>query len=452
MAPNNSKGRLLVVDDSADTRELLQRILSAQGYEVLGAAGVAEALKLLEGVPVDLVITDLKMPGISGLDLVRHVRENLKESEVMMITGYPSVEGAVAAVKSGAEEYLPKPFTREELLAAVDRVMEKLALRRVGSVQGYRRIADTLGMIGDSEAMQKVLKAVSKAAAGVTPVLITGEYGTGKELVARAIHFSGSRAEAPFVTVNCMGNPEEYSERQLFGYPQSTTAGATESRMGFLQFVHGGTLYLKEVSVLSYAMQTRLFRLLEDKQFRAIGSTDIRPINFQIIADSDKDLRALANTGAFREDLYIRLSMNTIVVPPLRERGNDILLLAGHYLATLSKEIGRPVPRFSDHALEVLRNYSWPGNIGEMQNCIQRLVAETDGEVIDVPDFPSPMRYSVLGTTGLNRSLAEMEIEHIRNVIAGVGGNKTQAAEILGITRKTLREKLKQQAHPKPDA
>ncbi|MDD4051683.1 MAG: sigma-54 dependent transcriptional regulator [candidate division Zixibacteria bacterium] len=452
MARNNSKGRLLIVDDSADTRELLQRILSSQGYEVLGAVGVAEALKLLEGTRVDLVITDLKMPGISGLDLVRHIRENLKESEVMMITGYPSVEGAVAAVKSGAEEYLPKPFTREELLAAVDRVMEKLALRRVGSIQIDRRIADTLGIVGESEAMQKVLKAVSKAAAGATPVLVTGEYGTGKELIARAIHYSGSRAEAPFVTVNCMGNPDEYCEKQLYGYRQSTGAGAMETRMGFLQFAEGGTLYLKEVSNLSYAMQTKLFRLLEDRQYREIGSADVRPTNFQVIADSDKNLRALVDKGAFREDLFIRLSMNTISVPALRERGNDVVLLARHYLTKLSKEIGRPVPRFSDHALEVLKNYSWPGNIGELQNLIQRLVTETDGDVIDVPDFPAPMRYSVLGTTGLNRSLAEMEIEHIRNVIASVGGNKTQAAEILGITRKTLREKLKQQANPKADA
>ena len=399
-----------------------------------------------------MVITDLKMPGISGLDLVRHIRENLKDSEVMMITGYPSVEGAVAAVKSGAEEYLPKPFTREELLAAVDRVMEKLALRRVGNVPVDRRIADTLGVVGESEAMQKVLKAVSKAAAGTTPVLITGEYGTGKELVARAIHYSGPRAGAPFVTINCMGNPEEYCERQLFGYRQSAGAGATETRMGFLQFAEGGTLYLKEVSNLSYAMQTKIFRLLEDRQFRAIGSADVRPINFQVIADSDKDLRALVNKGAFREDLFIRLSMNTIFVPALRDRDNDVVLLARHYLTKLSKEIGRSAPRFSDHALEVLRNYSWPGNIGELQNLIQRLAAETDSDVIDVPDFPAPMRYSVLGTTGLNRSLAEMEIEHIRNVIVSVGGNKTQAAEILGITRKTLREKLKQRARPKADA
>lgn len=452
MTRNNSRGRLLVVDDSADTRELLQRILSSQGYEVLGAGDVAKALKLLEGTKIDLVITDLKMPGASGLDLVRHIRENLKESEVMMITGYPSVEGAVAAVKSGAEGYLPKPFTHEELLDAVDRVMEKLALRRAGSIQIDRRIADTLGIIGESEAMRVVLKAISKAAGGTTPVLITGEYGTGKELVGRAIHYSGSRAEAPFVTINCMGNPEEYCDRQLFGFRPQITAGATEFRMGMLQFIDGGTLYLKEVSNLSHAMQAKLLRLLEDKQYQPAGSTDVCSVDFRVMADSDKDLRALVNNGAFREDLYIRLSMNTIAVPALRERGNDILLLARHYLKRFSSEIGRTAPRFSDHALEVLKNYSWPGNIGELHNLIQRLVTETEGDVIDVPDFPAPMRYSVLGTTGFNRSLAEMEIEHIRNVITSVGGNKTQAAEILGITRKTLREKLKHLAHDKPDA
>lgn len=451
MARNTAKGRLLVVDDSADTRELLQRILSSQGYEVLGAADVPEALSLLKGTHIDLVITDLKMPGVSGLDLVRHIRENMKQSEVMMITGYPSVEGAVAAVKSGAEEYLPKPFTREELIAAVDRVMDKLALRRVGNIPDDRRIADTLGIVGESEAILKVLKAVAKAASGATPVLLVGEYGTGKELIGRAIHYSGPRAGAPFVVINCMGNPEEYCERQLFGFRPSAAAGAAESRIGFLQFAEGGTLYLKEVSDLSYTMQTKLFRLLEEKQYQVIGSADIRSMNFQVIADSDKELRALVNKGAFREDLFIRLSMNTITIPALRERGNDIVLLARHFLTKFSKEIGRPVPRFSDHALEVLKNYSWPGNIGELQNLVQRLVTETDGEMIDVPDFPAPMRYSVMGTTGLTRSLADMEIEHIRNVIASVGGNKTQAAEILGITRKTLREKLKQHLPPRTE-
>lgn len=451
MTRNNSRGRLLVVDDSADTRELLQRILSSQGYEVLGAGDVARALKLLEGTKIDLVITDLKMPGASGLDLVRHIRENLKESEVMMITGYPSVEGAVAAVKSGAEGYLPKPFTHEELLNAVDRVMEKLAIRRAGSLQIDQRIADMLGIIGESEAMRVVLKAVSRVAGGSTPILITGEFGTGKELVARAIHFSGPRAGSPFITINCVGNPEEYCERQLYGYRSGNTADTTESRMGILQFIDGGTLYLQEISNLSYTMQTKLIRLLEDRHYQPIGSADFRPVDFRVIADSNKDLRALVNSGAFREDLFVRLSINNIAVPALRERGNDILLLARHNLQKLSGELGRPVPHFSDRALEVLRNYFWPGNVGELQNLIQRLVTETEGDVIDVPDFPAPMRYSAYGTTGFNRSLAEMEAEHIRNVIASVAGNKTQAAEILGITRKTLREKLKLMAHDKPD-
>ena len=451
MTLGKSKECLLVVDDSDNTRELLQRNLSSHGFEVLTASDVSEALRILGSTQVDLVITDLKMPGSSGLHLIKHVRENLRETEVMMITGYPSVEGAIEAVKLGAEEYLCKPFTGEELLAAVNRAIEKLGMRKASIRNIERQVANTLGILGDSEAMQKVFKAVSKTMAARTPVLITGENGTGKELIARAIHYTGPRANAPFITVNCTNNSEELLEKQLFGYAMKTPPGGAEWQAGFFHFADGGTLYLKEIPELPYILQTKLFRVLEEKKFQAVGSTDIREVNFRVIADSNRDLRSLANEGTFREDLFIRLSMSSISLPPLRDRGNDVLLLARYFLEKYSRDMGRSVPSFSDRALEAMKSYSWLGNIVELQNIIQLLVHRLETDFIDVPDFPAPMRASLLAVTSFKRSLAELEIEHIRNVIAGVGGNKSQAAEILGITRKTLREKLKQTEQPKSD-
>jgi len=450
MSADNSKECLLVVDDSPDTRELLQRNLSSQGYEALTAADVAEALRILGLRHVDLVVTDLKMPGASGLDLVRHIRENLRETEVMMITGYPSVEGAVTAMKSGAGEYLSKPFTKEELLGAVGRVMEKLRLRRAGQLSPDRHISHPPGMVGGSEAMHGVYKAISRAASAVTPVLITGEHGTGKGLVARAVHHASSRADAPFATLDCAGHPAAVLERQLFGYTAESPPGKMESPAGFFRLVEGGTLYLKSIATLSGIVQAELLRVLEDKRSQRIGSTDTRPAGCRLIADSDRDLPALVDAGVFREDLLMRLSMNVIAVPALRERGNDVLLLARHFLDGLSKETGKPVPRLSDHVMEIMKHYSWPGNIGELQNVIYRLLRMTDTDVIDVPDLPSHMRFSLADASLLSRSLAQVEAEHIRNVMASVGGNKTRAAEILGINRKTLREKLAQAARLKP--
>jgi two-component system response regulator HydG len=444
MTDIHAKGRILVVDDSADTRELLQRNLSAQGYEVATAANVPEALRVLNSAPVDLVVTDLKMPGASGLDLVKHVRENLRETEVMMITGYPSVEGAVAAVKLGAEEYLPKPFTREELIAAVTRAMEKHGVKKAGSGVVQWQTVSRLGILGESEAMQAVFQAVSRAASAMTPVLVVGESGTGKEMVARAIHYAGARSRTPFLSINCVDNPEESLDELLFGYSTDQSSRDFESQAGLWKLVGRGTLYFNEISGLSSEIQARIMRTIEEEATAGGDSRNLKGCGPLIIAGTCKDLRLLVRTGAFREDLLFYLSANTIPIPALRERGNDILLLARHLLNKYASEVGRPAPRYSDHALEVMKSYTWPGNVGELQNLVQRLVVSTESEVIDTPDFPAPMRSSAVTIASLHRSLAEFEAEHIRNVFVSVGGNKTQASEILGITRKTLREKLKQ--------
>ena len=443
MTTTNKKESILVVDDVPNTVEVLKRNLTSRGYTVYTAPGVAEALEITKGTPIDLVITDLKMPKVSGLDLVRHIRENLKDTEVIMITGYPSVQGAVEAVKTGAEEYLAKPFTDEELFSAVDRALEKLHTRQINHTAMLQTPHTPYGLLGESEPMLKVFKAISKAASTSATVLISGESGTGKELVARAIHYSSERSSASFVPVNCGGIPEGLLESELFGYVKGAFTGAMESRAGFFQTADGGTIFLDEISETSLNMQVKLLRVLQDKDVYMVGSNRPRKVDVRILASTNKNLRSLVKNGLFREDLYFRLNVISIELPPLRQRADDIVLLIHHFTRKFSEELNKTTPRFSDKALKVLKNdYHWPGNVRELENIIHRLVVMTDGDIIDVPDLPSLMRFSALREPDLNRTLAQVEAEYIRNVLASLGGNKTRAAQILGIDRKTLREKL----------
>lgn len=441
---NENRGdKILVVDDAPDTLEVLRRNLSSAGFQVYIASSVPEAIKVLESTAIDLVITDLKMPKVSGLDLIRHVRENLKDTEVMMITGYASIEGAVEAVRTGAEDYLAKPFTDEELFSAVERSLEKLRMRRAGKSHPVAERPLSHGLIADSQSMQIVFESIRRAATTAATVLISGESGTGKELVARAIHYFGPRAAAPFVPINCGAIPEGLLESELFGHIKGAFTGASESRAGFFQTAEGGTIFLDEISETSASMQVKLLRVLQDKEVCMVGDTRPRKVDVRIVVATNKDLAVLVKKDAFREDLYFRLSVLNIAIPPLRERGDDILLLARHFGAKFAHEVGRSVPQFTDAALTLLRRYDWPGNVRELENVIQRLALMNDNDIIDAPDLPPNMRFSISKHAGLNKTLAEIETEYIQNVLASVGGNKTKAAEILGIDRKTLREKIK---------
>jgi len=437
------KERILVVDDSLDTLEVLQRNLQSLGYQVFTAPGTGDAIRILESMPLDLVITDLKMPKVSGLELVRHIRENFKDIEVMMITGYPTIGGAIDAVKTGAQEYLAKPFTDEELFGAVGRALSKLRARRMVEAPPYRTPRAPHGLLGESPAMQKVFNGIAKVAPTPATVLITGESGTGKELAARAIHYSSPRASAPFIPVSCAAIPEGLLESELFGHVKGAFTGAAETRAGFFQTADGGTLFLDEISSIPLTTQVKLLRVLQDREVCMIGSARPRTVDVRILAATNKDLLQLVEKEVFREDLYFRLNVLTIDLPPLRDRNDDVLLLVRHFAAMFAKEAGKPVPHFSGQALEVLRNHHWPGNVRELENVVHRLVVMSDCERIDVPDLPSLMRFSALRQTRFDRTLAEVEAEYIRNVVASVGGNRTRAAEILGIDRKTLREKLK---------
>lgn len=448
MRTSKKKEHILVVDDSLDTLELLQRNLESKAYQVFTAPGAIEAIKILESTPMDLVITDLKMPKVNGLSLVRHIQENFKDTEVMMITGYPSIEGAVEAVKTGAEEYLAKPFTDEELFSAVKRVLGKLHMRRAAHIRLHKPPPARHGLIGESEAMHKVLNDIEKAASSSATILITGESGTGKELVARAIHYNSPRASAPFVPINCGGIPEALLESELFGYVKGAFTGATETRAGFFQTAEGGTIFLDEISETSLSMQVKLLRVLQDKEVYMVGIRHPQKADVRIIAATNKDLLSRIKKGDFREDLFYRLNVITIDIPPLRERGEDILLLVQHFTTKFAIEFGKPLPRFSESALQVLKSYFWPGNVRELENIVQRLVIMIEGNIIDIPDFPSLMRFSALKGIGPNRTLAAVEAEYIISALASVNDNKTRAAEILGIDRKTLREKLKKMKNP----
>lgn len=437
------KSRVLIVDDSAATLEVLSRNLAAEGYSVQTANCVAAAVELLETEAFDLVITDLKMPGASGLELTRHVRENFRDTEIMMITGYATVEGAVEAVKVGAEEYLAKPFTDQELVLAVERALNRLKGRRLAENGSGGNLDEAYGMLGGSPAMQEVFSAIGRAAGTPATVLITGESGTGKDLVARAIHYSGPRASFPFVPVNCGGIPETLIESELFGRVKGAYTGATETRAGFFQTADGGTIFLDEVSETSPAMQVRLLRVLQTKEVCLVGSTKPRQVDVRIVAATNRNLVEAVAKGQFREDLFYRLNVIDIDLPPLRDRGDDVFLLINHFVSRFAAELGRPPPRFTDRALVALREYTWPGNARELENAMMRLVAMTEGDVVDVNELPLPMRFSGRAAHGLQRTLAEVELDHVRKVLASVEGNKTRAASILGIDRKTLREKLR---------
>jgi len=443
MTRPQDKERILVVDDSPATLEVIERNLKSHGYTVLTATDAAEAIEVLRNAAVDLVVTDFRMPGMSGMDLVRHVRESHADVEVMMITGYATVEGAVEAVKGGAEEYLPKPFTADELSAAVARALDKLQVQRAARSRTLATPRSPHGIIGESEAMQQVYRKIAKAARSTATVLITGESGTGKELVARAIHYGGPRGASSFVAVNCGGIPEGLLESELFGYVKGAFTGAAETRASFFQAADGGTIFLDEVGETSLAMQVKLLRVLQDKEVCMVGSTRTLPVDVRILAATNKDLVAMVKKGLFREDLYYRLNVVPIELPPLRDRDDDVLLLINHFTAKYAADSERPVPRFTDAALNLLRRNDWSGNVRALENVIQGLLVMIDGDTIDVPDLPPLMRCAGFREGGPARSLAEVEAEHIRSVLAAVDGNKTRAAEILDIDRKTLREKLR---------
>ncbi len=441
--PMAEKERILVVDDAPDTLEVVERHLRTAGYRVMTAPGATEAVRVLDTAHVDVVITDLRMPRVSGMDLIRHVRENFNDTEVIMLTGYASVPNAVEAMRTGAQEYLAKPFTEEELLSAVRRVLDRLRLRRPGRLPKEQLAPSAWGLLGESEAMRSVYRMIAKAAQSSATVLVTGESGTGKELVARAIHYQSVRRSAPFVPVNCGGIPEGLLESELFGYRKGAFTGANESRPGFFLAAEGGSIFLDEIAELGLPMQAALLRVLQDKTVFMIGPRRPQKADVRILAATNRRLIERVEQGRFRQDLYYRVNVLPVEIPPLRERGNDVLLLAQSAGRRFARELRKPEPTFTHRALNALRAYPWPGNVRELENVVHRLILMSERNVIDAPDLPALMRFSAGSAEGnFKRTLAEVEAAHIQTVLASVSGNKTHAAAILGIDRKTLGKKL----------
>ncbi len=438
---SKEKEAILIVDDSADTLEILERKLTQKGYQVYLASQVESALVIIERQEIDLVITDLKMPRLSGLDLIKILREQNPDIQMMMITGYPTVESAIEAVKGGAEEYLSKPFTDEEFFESFNRVIEKIRDQKVMKKESVTA-ESRYGIVAASEKMKEVFRLIDKSAVNPVTVLISGESGTGKELVARAIHYQSKRAKAPFVPVNCGAIPETLLESELFGYVKGSFTGATETRAGFFITADGGTLLLDEIGETTLNMQVKLLRVLEDQKVYMVGSQKERQVDVRVIAASNKNLMDMVKQNAFREDLYYRLNVINIDLPPLRERGDDVVLLANFFLRKHSRQLKRNPPAFSDEALQVLKRYDWPGNVRELENLMQRLVIMVDRFTIEKSDLPSFMKAGHSITKGFERTLEEVEKEYIQDVLNYVNGNKTKAANILGIDRKTLRRKL----------
>lgn len=430
---------ILIVEDNPDTLQMIARKLKAQGWAVSTASDVSIALPILEYERIDLVLTDYKMPQVTGLELIKHLRSHYGNLPVIMITGYPSIEGAVEAVKVGAEEYLSKPFTDEELLSAVQKAIDKLRLKKK-SEQSV--VANPYGLIGNSQPMQELYTRIRKSTTNSATVLIQGESGTGKELVARAIHYHSRVGKAPFVPVNCGAIPESLLEAELFGYLKGSFTGASETRAGYFLTADGGSIFLDEISETSLSMQVKLLRVLQDKQVFMIGSKTPRKVNVRVIAATNKDLPLLVKQGGFRDDLYFRLNVLPIDIPSLREHADDIIPLALHFLEKYSAENSLKPPTLGEDAMASFMSYAWPGNVRELENLIYRLVILCEGQKIEVSDLPDYMKFTLNRSSDLSRSLKQVEEEHIKAVLASVQGNKSLAAKILGIDRKTLYNKL----------
>ncbi len=448
MTSKKSKSEIiLVVDDSPDTLEMLHRSIEYMGYKVFSCDSAQEAIDILKNTHIDLVITDYHMPFIGGINVIRHVRENYKNTEVMMITGYASVEGAVEAIKAGAEEYLAKPFTDEELEQAIERSLAKLAIRAVRNAIPTKNISKQYSIIAESVKMQKVFDSIRRAASGNLPVLISGENGTGRQLIAKAIHFESANSTYPFIHVNIRGIPESNLESQLFGHIKTGDNISDKiSQKGLLELAEEGTVFFDGISLAPPATQIKLLRALSSNEITYTGDNTARKIKCRIIASTSKDLLSLVRKGLFREDLFFRINVVNITLPPLRERGKDILLLANHFITEVCNEIGRnKIPIINEGASRCLMNYYWSGNIRELEILIRQIIQKIHGDIIEISDLPSYMRYNLSEETRLSKSLLEVEKDHIKDVLLKVDGNKTKAAELLGIDRKTLREKLTKQ-------
>ncbi len=440
-----NKENVLIVDDDVNILELIHRHLQSFNYHTYKAVSVKEALVILKDSKIDLLITDLKMPDVDGLQLVKYVSEHYPKLPKLVVTGYPSVDDAMSVIKSGALDYLVKPFTKEELKQAVLKSFTGNSLGKVAasgpSVSKNNKVDAYGELIGRSEAIKKVTDIIDRVKDNKATVLINGESGTGKELVARSVHYMGKFSRSPFVAVNCGAIPESLLEAELFGYAKGAFTGANENRNGFFQAADKGTLFLDEIGNASLSVQSKLLRALQEKEVIKVGSQKIEKIDIRVIAATNSNLYSQVQKKLFREDLYYRLTVVEINVPSLRERKEDIPLLVDKFLLKYGVEYKDRLVTIAPEALELLMRYPWPGNIRELENVIQRAVIMCDKR-IEIDNLPDNLKFKIDFPEDNLLPLREVEKRYILKVLEATDNNKSKAAEILQIDRKTLRQKI----------
>jgi len=444
------KGKILVVDDDKAMCELLRDGLSERGFEVTTAHAAEPALRALAADDHHMVLTDLQLGADDGLQLARVVSERYPELPVVVITAFGSMDAAIAAIRAGAYDFINKPIDVDALALTVSRAVDHNRLRRE-----VRRLRDEEAsakgfatMVGESRPMKKVYSMLARLGDSDAPVLIQGESGTGKELVARALHNKSAFSDGPFVPINCAAVPANLLESTLFGHVRGAFTDAKSSRQGLFVEADGGTLFLDEIGEMPLEMQSKLLRAVQEKKVRPVGGSDEVAFDTRIVSATNRDLEHAVHRGEFREDLYYRIAVVTLDIEPLRRRGNDILLLAQHFLDKEASRAGKTIDGFTPEVARKLLDYEWPGNVRQLQNVIDRAVALTRGERISVEDLPDKIRsfkstqLVVDDAPEHMLTLGELERRYIERVLSSVGGNKTQAAKILGVDRRTLYRKL----------
>jgi DNA-binding NtrC family response regulator len=443
--------RVLVVDDDPDTREVCAEALGREGYEIVTAESGRSAETVLRSSAVDVAVTDLRMPEMGGLEVLRAAKEADPDTVVVLITAFPTVDTAVEAMKFGAAEYLVKPFSPQQLLEAV---RSSLEVRRTREVHGFlrsrlRRTFSLGGILGQSRNVLNLFDDIRRTAAGDAPVLILGESGTGKELVAHAIHDNGRRQRRPFVAVNCAAIPENLLEAELFGYERGAFTGATGPKEGLLEAADGGTLFLDEVCEMSVTLQAKLLRTLEERMVRRLGARGTVPLDVRFIAATNRDVREEVARQRFREDLFFRIAVIEIEAPPLRERREDIPLLATHFVESCAAHYGKRLDGITSAAMDLLTRYDWPGNVRELKNAVERAVAYARAEFMDAEDLPPAVAAGAERQPRASfhewkeKTLERLEREFLESTLGAHGGNVTRAAQALGIHRSTLQRLMR---------
>ena len=441
---------ILVADDDAVARELLVEVLTREGYRVRAAAGGAEAISAAESEVFDVALIDLRMPDVDGLAVLARIRALDPAPPVFILTAFAAIETTIEAIRQGAYDYLSKPFRVDEIKLAVRRVLETQRLVRENREfrQELRGRYGVERLIGQSPEMVEIYRLVARVAALETTVLIQGETGTGKELVARAIHYASPRAERPFVAIDCAALPESLFESELFGHERGAFTGAVGIRRGLLETADGSTCFLDEIGELPLGLQAKLLRVLQERVLRRVGGNEPIPVNLRLIAATNRDLRKRVEDGTFREDLYYRLNGVTIAMPPLRERGADIPLLAHDFMQRYAAAAGKALEGFTPEALALLSGYRWPGNVRELEHAVERAVALARSAVILPEDLPPEIRAETARAPELpapRMTLEEVKRWYVSAVLEETGGNKVRAADLLGIDRRTLYRILERQ-------